>query len=142
MLFFFRPYYELKAQFNQMLEIQKTKVQRLEAQVSTSKLTYADALRNLEQISDEIHRSRSKSLIINANVVSTKSSNNDSSTSISEDLSDTSDEFKGIINIVWETWYYVIILLVCGKKNLILTIIQVNFASRCWIHKYRTYGRK
>ncbi|GJQ85295.1 hypothetical protein Trydic_g15928 [Trypoxylus dichotomus] len=54
------PYYEMKAHFNNLLEQQKHKVQNLESQVSTAKLTYADALRNLEQISDEIHQKRSK----------------------------------------------------------------------------------
>ncbi|XP_022921210.1 SH3 domain-binding protein 5-like isoform X2 [Onthophagus taurus] len=55
-----RPYYEMKAHFNNLLEQQKYKVQHLESQVSTSKLIYADALRNLEQISDEIHQKRNK----------------------------------------------------------------------------------
>lgn len=48
----------MKAQFNQLLEAQRSKVQSLESQVCNAKLTYADALRNLEQISDEIHRTR------------------------------------------------------------------------------------
>ncbi|GLV44674.1 uncharacterized protein CBL_20585 [Carabus blaptoides fortunei] len=52
------PYFEMKAQFNQLLEAQRSKVQSLESQVCNAKLTYADALRNLEQISDEIHRTR------------------------------------------------------------------------------------
>lgn len=51
----------MKAQFNQHLELQKIRVQSLEKQVSNAKLTYAEALRNLEQISDEIHRNRKKS---------------------------------------------------------------------------------
>lgn len=55
-----RPYYEMKAHFNNLLEHQKLKVQNLETQVSSAKLTYAEALRNLEQISDEIHQSRSR----------------------------------------------------------------------------------
>ncbi|XP_018330892.1 coiled-coil domain-containing protein 18 isoform X2 [Agrilus planipennis] len=55
-----RPYYELKAQFYHMLEQQKAKVQNLEMQVTGVKMTYAEALRNLEQISDEIHKSRSQ----------------------------------------------------------------------------------
>lgn len=54
------PYFEMKAQFNQLLEAQRSKVQSLESQVCNAKLTYADALRNLEQISDEIHRTRNK----------------------------------------------------------------------------------
>ncbi|XP_044739430.1 uncharacterized protein LOC123300844 isoform X2 [Chrysoperla carnea] len=55
------PYFEMKAQFNQHLDLQKIKVQTLEKQVCNAKLTYAEALRHLEQISDEIHRNRKKS---------------------------------------------------------------------------------
>ncbi|KAK0086834.1 hypothetical protein PV326_005430 [Microctonus aethiopoides] len=54
-----RPYYEMKAQFNQALEKQKTRVGILEQSVGEAKMTYAEALRNLEKISDEIHRTRS-----------------------------------------------------------------------------------
>lgn len=50
----------MKAHFNQLLENQKLKVQNLESQVVNAKLTYADALRNLEKISDEIHQTRSR----------------------------------------------------------------------------------
>ncbi|XP_050445446.1 uncharacterized protein LOC126848501 isoform X2 [Cataglyphis hispanica] len=53
-----RPYYEMKAHFNQMLEEQKMKVSVLERSVSEAKASYAEALRNLEKISDEIHRTR------------------------------------------------------------------------------------
>ncbi|XP_020281303.1 uncharacterized protein LOC109853508 isoform X2 [Pseudomyrmex gracilis] len=53
-----RPYYEMKAHFNQMLEEQKMKVSTLERSVSEAKTSYAEALRNLEKISDEIHRTR------------------------------------------------------------------------------------
>lgn len=85
-----------------MLELQKQRVQALEVQVSASKFTYADALRNLEQISDEIHRSRSKTHSLlnnnNASMHNLKPLSNDSSTSISEDLSDTSDEYKCLPN--------------------------------------------
>ncbi|XP_043280513.1 uncharacterized protein [Venturia canescens] len=52
------PYYEMKALFNQMLEEQKTRVSVLERSVGEAKMTYAEALRNLERISDEIHRTR------------------------------------------------------------------------------------
>ena len=54
----YRPYYEMRANFNQMLETQKFKVSMLEKSVSDTKMAYAEALRNLEQISDEIHRVR------------------------------------------------------------------------------------
>ncbi|KAJ9591286.1 hypothetical protein L9F63_002189, partial [Diploptera punctata] len=50
------PYFEMKAQFNQLLEDQKKRVKSLEQQVGQAKMSYAEALRNLEQISDEIHR--------------------------------------------------------------------------------------
>ncbi|KAL0107135.1 hypothetical protein PUN28_015568 [Cardiocondyla obscurior] len=53
-----RPYYEMKAHFNQMLEEQKMKVSALERSVGEAKSSYAEALRNLEKISDEIHRTR------------------------------------------------------------------------------------
>lgn len=52
------PYFELKAQFNQVLEDQKIKVKELEKRVGAAKASYAEALCNLEQISDEIHRIR------------------------------------------------------------------------------------
>ncbi|XP_067137847.1 SH3 domain-binding protein 5-like isoform X1 [Centruroides vittatus] len=57
------PYFEMKAQFNQMLEEQKRKVQQLEENVTKVKMSYSDALHNLEEISDEIHhRRKSKEL--------------------------------------------------------------------------------
>ena len=46
----------MKAHFNQILEEQKVKVSILEKSVGDAKMTYAEALRNLERISDEIHR--------------------------------------------------------------------------------------
>ncbi|XP_077645065.1 SH3 domain-binding protein 5-like [Lonchura striata] len=53
-----RPYFELKAQFNLRLEEDKSRVNSLECAVSQAKLRYAVALRNLEQISEEIHARR------------------------------------------------------------------------------------
>ncbi|CAH1403737.1 unnamed protein product [Nezara viridula] len=53
-----RSYFESKAQFNKLLEEQKLKVKVLEKKVSGAKLSYSQALRNLEEISDEIHKSR------------------------------------------------------------------------------------
>ncbi|KAL1140926.1 hypothetical protein AAG570_000854 [Ranatra chinensis] len=53
-----RPYFEAKAQFNRMLEEQKQRVKALEKKVANAKTSYAEALRNLEQISDEMHRIR------------------------------------------------------------------------------------
>ncbi|XP_023802035.1 SH3 domain-binding protein 5-like, partial [Cyanistes caeruleus] len=53
-----RPSFELKAQFNQRLEEHKSRVNSLESSVSQAKLRYSVALRNLEQISEEIHARR------------------------------------------------------------------------------------
>ncbi|XP_067865731.1 SH3 domain-binding protein 5-like [Heterodontus francisci] len=53
-----KPYFELKAQFNQILEEHKAKVTALEKQVSQAKTKYSVALRNLEQISEQIHARR------------------------------------------------------------------------------------
>ncbi|KAM4580022.1 SH3-binding domain protein 5-like, a [Odontesthes bonariensis] len=53
-----KPYFELKAQFNHILEEHKTKVLQLEQQVSKVKTRYSIALRNLEQISEQIHAQR------------------------------------------------------------------------------------
>lgn len=53
-----KPYFELKAQFNHILEEHKTTVLQLEETVSKVKTRYSVALRNLEQISEEIHAQR------------------------------------------------------------------------------------
>ncbi|KAG8198395.1 hypothetical protein JTE90_021638 [Oedothorax gibbosus] len=53
-----RPYFEMKAQFNQLLEEQRRKVHHLEEHILKMKVNYADALHNLEEISDEIHEKR------------------------------------------------------------------------------------
>ncbi|XP_067830109.1 SH3 domain-binding protein 5-like [Heptranchias perlo] len=58
-----KPYFELKAQFNQILEEHKAKVTALEKQVSQSKTKYSVALRNLEQISEQIHARRLQRLV-------------------------------------------------------------------------------
>ncbi|XP_043352916.1 SH3 domain-binding protein 5-like isoform X2 [Dermochelys coriacea] len=58
-----KPYFELKAQFNQILEEHKAKVTGLEQQVSQAKMRYSVALRNLEQISEQIHARRLQRLI-------------------------------------------------------------------------------
>ncbi|KAM8883966.1 SH3 domain-binding protein 5-like [Synchiropus picturatus] len=55
-----KPYFELKAQFNQILEEHKAKVVQLEEQVAKGKTRYSVALRNLEQISEQIHAHRGK----------------------------------------------------------------------------------
>lgn len=53
-----RPYFELKAQFSQILEEHKARVTELEQQVAQAKTRYSVALRNLEQISEQIHARR------------------------------------------------------------------------------------
>ncbi|MBN3307498.1 3BP5L protein, partial [Amia calva] len=53
-----KPYFELKAQFNHILEEHKSKVMELESRVSKVKTRYSVALRNLEQISEQIHAQR------------------------------------------------------------------------------------
>ncbi|KAM9806157.1 SH3-binding domain protein 5-like, a [Syngnathus typhle] len=55
-----KPYFELKAQFNHILEEHKTKVVELEQHVSKVKTRYSIALRNLEQISEQIHAQRGR----------------------------------------------------------------------------------
>ncbi|XP_027487796.1 SH3 domain-binding protein 5-like, partial [Corapipo altera] len=58
-----KPYFELKAQFNQILEEHKSKVTALESRVSQAKTRYSVALRNLEQISEQIHARRLQRLL-------------------------------------------------------------------------------
>ncbi|XP_032594120.1 SH3 domain-binding protein 5 isoform X2 [Drosophila grimshawi] len=53
-----RPYYETRANYNGLLKAQKLRVNELETKVSAAKLTYNEALKNLEQISEDIHRQR------------------------------------------------------------------------------------
>lgn len=55
-----KPYFELKAQFNHILEESKTKVLQLEQHVAKVKTRYSIALRNLEQISEQIHAQRGR----------------------------------------------------------------------------------
>lgn len=93
-----RRYFETKAHFNQMLEEQKTRVSVLERSVGDAKMTYADALRNLEKISDEIHRTRKydngKQTESQENSVNQTNTPTDSSFTGSPDSTDyTSDEY-------------------------------------------------
>ncbi|XP_047455784.1 SH3-binding domain protein 5-like, a [Mugil cephalus] len=55
-----KPYFELKAQFNHILEEHKAKVLQLEQHVAKVKTRYSIALRNLEQISEQIHAQRGR----------------------------------------------------------------------------------
>ncbi|KAM6993438.1 uncharacterized protein RBU47_014741 [Passerculus sandwichensis] len=63
-----RPYFELKAQFNLRLEEHKSRVTSLEAAVGQAKLRYSVALRNLEQISEEIHARRFQRILRKKNL--------------------------------------------------------------------------
>ncbi|XP_078501831.1 SH3 domain-binding protein 5-like [Lissotriton helveticus] len=58
-----KPYFELKSQFNQILEEHKARVTELEQKVLQAKTKYSVALRNLEQISEQIHARRLQRLI-------------------------------------------------------------------------------
>ncbi|XP_065366961.1 SH3 domain-binding protein 5 homolog [Calliphora vicina] len=53
-----RPYFEEKQICQDQLQTQKNRIEELQVQVQTAKSTYATALRNLERISDDIHRQR------------------------------------------------------------------------------------
>ncbi|KAI4884236.1 hypothetical protein NFI96_011600 [Prochilodus magdalenae] len=53
-----KPYFELKAQFNNILEDHKLKVDQLEERVTEVKKLYSITLRRLEKISEEIHAQR------------------------------------------------------------------------------------
>ncbi|KAK1880154.1 SH3 domain-binding protein 5-like, partial [Dissostichus eleginoides] len=55
-----KPYFELKAQFNHILEEHKARVVELEQRVAKVKSRYSLALRNLEQISEQIHAQRAR----------------------------------------------------------------------------------
>lgn len=56
--FFQRPYYETRANCNGVLKTHKSKITELESKVSDAKMTYNEALKNLELISEEIHKMR------------------------------------------------------------------------------------
>lgn len=53
-----RPYFEEKQLCQEQLEAQKGRIQQLEDQITAAKTAYGTALRNLEQISEEIHKQR------------------------------------------------------------------------------------
>ncbi|NXA57336.1 3BP5L protein, partial [Nothocercus julius] len=53
-----RPYFELKAQLNQLLEEHKAKVTALERRAAAAKSRYSAALRSLERLSEQIHARR------------------------------------------------------------------------------------
>lgn len=93
----------MKAHFNQLLEQQKAKVQNLEAQVASSKLTYSEALRHLEQISDEIHQNRKKASLVAQSLANNKQRSLDSNVSMLDDAEDFIEEYKRLPQQLGET---------------------------------------
>jgi len=64
-----RPYFDMKYKWNKQLEIQKQRLEKIQEGITHSKNAYSDTLRNLEIISDDIHRSREekrRSLLLGA----------------------------------------------------------------------------
>lgn len=57
---FNRPYFEAKARLNQSLDDQKRQIQLIEETIQMTKIGYADSLKELEKISEEIHDRRRK----------------------------------------------------------------------------------
>ena len=53
-----RPYFEVKAQCDQMLATQKERVECLQKAIQEAKTNYATSLRRLEEISNQIHQQR------------------------------------------------------------------------------------
>ena len=53
-----QPYFEQKDSFNKALEAQKARVQAVQREVTARKKSYAQSLRNLEEISESIHARR------------------------------------------------------------------------------------
>ena len=64
--FYFRPYYETRANYNGLLKAQKKRIMELENRVRDAKMTYNEALKNLEKISEEIHKMRDERSLCNA----------------------------------------------------------------------------
>uniref|UniRef100_A0A1B0AXP5 SH3 domain-binding protein 5 n=1 Tax=Glossina palpalis gambiensis TaxID=67801 RepID=A0A1B0AXP5_9MUSC len=52
------PFYETRANYNGILKTQKNKINDLEHKVTEAKMSYNEALKNLERISEEIHHQR------------------------------------------------------------------------------------
>ncbi|KAK9873951.1 hypothetical protein WA026_002304 [Henosepilachna vigintioctopunctata] len=89
----------MKAYYNNLLEKQKARIQEYESQVAAVKLAYAEALRNLEQISDEIHSQRRKSSIHTQNYLApiAKRISVDSNESLLDDAQEFVNGY-GIVN--------------------------------------------
>lgn len=60
-----RPYFEVKAQCDQMLATQKERVEYLQQTVKEVKRNYATSLRTLESISNQIHQQRKDDIVAN-----------------------------------------------------------------------------
>ena len=70
-----RPYFEAKARLNQSLDDQKRQIQLIEETIQMTKMGYADSLKQLEKISEEIHERRRKDAWPNDRTLSEDSSN-------------------------------------------------------------------
>lgn len=57
-----RPYFEEKQLCQDQLQTQRDRITELEIQIKATKAAYATSLKNLEQISEEIHRTRAADL--------------------------------------------------------------------------------
>lgn len=53
-----QPYFEIRAQYDQMLATQKECVERLQKSVKEAKRSYSASFRALEDISNQIHQQR------------------------------------------------------------------------------------
>ena len=53
-----RPYFEMRAQCDQMMATQKERVEYLQKKVKNAKRAYASSLSTLEEISNQIHERR------------------------------------------------------------------------------------
>lgn len=62
------PYYETRANYNGVLKSQKERINGLECKVAEAKMSYNEALKNLEQISEEIHKMRQEKMNFNLNL--------------------------------------------------------------------------
>ncbi|KAJ6638239.1 SH3 domain-binding protein 5-like [Pseudolycoriella hygida] len=82
------PYYETRANYNGILKEQKKRIVELELKVSNAKSSYNDALKNLEQISEEIHKMREERRLSNDMV-----ENYDNDECIENSTSNFTDEY-------------------------------------------------
>ena len=77
-----RPYFEAKARLNQSLDDQKRQIQLIEETIQMTKMGYADSLKQLEKISEEIHERRRKDAWPNDRTLGHDSSNRRSNANI------------------------------------------------------------